>query len=176
MKIAIIGSHGVGKTTLVSKLSKKLGLNTIPDVVVEATLQGLIKGNEETKPEEEVWLAEKHLAYENKFKSFISDKAFWDFFIYAEVLFKKHPIVSHLKFAADQHHGYDFVFYLPIEFEIENNGLRSLDSKFQKSIDTLYKEFLFTRNIQFITLKGSVETRLNEALKHISPKMIGLTT
>jgi len=36
MKIAICGSHGVGKTTISKIISEEFGLTTLPDIVVDA--------------------------------------------------------------------------------------------------------------------------------------------
>lgn len=63
MRIAIVGSHGVGKTTLAKKLAKKLKFKYLPDIVVKAAKLGFII-NEATPPETQFWLLSKQLELE----------------------------------------------------------------------------------------------------------------
>jgi hypothetical protein len=52
--------------------------------------------------------------------------------------------------------------YVPIEFEIENDGERSIDKNFQQTIDFMIKNILDTSGIKYITVTGSVEDRLKQ--------------
>jgi hypothetical protein len=54
---------------------------------------------------------------------------------------------------------YTDVFYLPIEFGIVPDGLRPMDEDFQKDIDRRMLHFLELYDVQYKTLRGSVEDR-----------------
>lgn len=56
------------------------------------------------------------------------------------------------------------IFYIPIEFELENDGVRFTDIQGQKDIDLLMQQFLKDNNLPFITITGSVEERVNQVL------------
>jgi nicotinamide riboside kinase len=167
MKIAIVGSHGVGKTTLSSKLSKILNLPLIPDVAVEAYRKGFTI-SENTPPEIQFWMFAKHLEYERGLgENWIADKCLIDYSVYADVLFTDTRVTGLLAEMTSRNAYYDFVFYLPIEFPIEDDGVRSLDVNFQKNVDDRYKQVLDQWNVSYITLTGSIENRVKQAANHI---------
>ena len=53
------------------------------------------------------------------------------------------------------------VFYIPIEFKLEKDGVRPEDLEYQKKVDDLLKELLCYFQIPYITLRGTPELRLN---------------
>ena len=54
------------------------------------------------------------------------------------------------------------MFYLPIEFPIVLDGLRPDDPAFQAEIDARLLDILKWHDIDYRTIKGSVEERLEE--------------
>lgn len=79
MKIAIVGSHGVGKTTLSKKLAEKFNYPILPDAAIEAVNRGFII-NENTPPETQFWLFSRQLDLErNSGKNWIADKCLIDY-------------------------------------------------------------------------------------------------
>jgi adenylate kinase family enzyme len=60
MKVAIVGAHGVGKTTLATALAKELEWRLIPDTAAEAFHKGFAV-NEDTPVENQFWILCKHL-------------------------------------------------------------------------------------------------------------------
>lgn len=52
------------------------------------------------------------------------------------------------------------VFYIPIEFDLEKDGVRPEDLAYQKSVDDLLKELLCYFQIPYITLRGNTERRV----------------
>lgn len=63
---------------------------------------------------------------------------------------------------------YDVIFYTPIEFEVEDDGVRSTDVVYRSMIDMYCKRFLDHHYPQFVTLTGSVESRLHTILTVIN--------
>ena len=169
MRIAIIGSHGVGKTTLSVKLSNHFGFARIPDIVREAHEKKFVV-NEETPPESQFWILSKQIELErNTPESWIADKTLFDNIIYGNVILKDQKVKDVISDIVIKEARYDVMLYLPIEFAIADDGLRSLNSEFQAQIDRSYIEFLNQNNFSYYTVRGTVEERFQQALQIIEP-------
>lgn len=166
MKIAIVWSHWVGKTTLSKKISQKLNLDIIEDIVPIAHNMWFTI-NEETPIETQLRLAAKQLELERQYKGFITDKCLIDYYIYGKVLIDDQDLIRVLDKISSRNAKYDYMFYLPIEFDIVDDGLRPLDPEFQKNIDIEYKQFLDKENIDYHTITGSVEEREEQLMQII---------
>jgi len=167
MRITIIGAHGVGKTNLSKKLSEQLNLPVIHDVVVEAFQKGF-EINETTPFETQFWLFAKQLEVEKNTINFVADKCLIDYSVYADVLFDDDRVKSLLSEMIKKNIRYDYVFYLPIEFTIEDDGIRSTNIEFQKKVDERYLELIRDWSIDHTILTGSVEDRLSQAMAKIA--------
>ena len=168
MKIAIAGAHGVGKTTFAKALAKRLGFNYIHDIVrEEATPKGFVI-NENTPSEVQLWLISRQWELEkNTPETWVSDKSLFDYFVYGEIILKDKAIKKVIKNVVERNSDYNFVFYLPIEFPMEIDGIRSNDLEFQKEVDNRYKKYLEGLGKKYIVLSGSNEQRLEQAIKHL---------
>lgn len=168
MRIAIIGSHGTGKTTLAKWLTHELKMNLIPDVVPEALRLGFTI-NESSSVESQLWILTTQLELERNTKeSWVSEKALWDNYIYGSLMIKDLEAVHTIKKVVERNVNYDFVFYLPIEFPIFDDGKRSMSIEFQKKIDSMYRYYLDQHLIQYFILTGSLSNRLNQAIAIIN--------
>ena len=167
MKIAICGSHGVGKTTISKIISEEFGLTTLPDIVVDAHKMWL-EINENTPMETQLRLAAKQ--FENEFtnKDFVADKCIFDYHVYAKALNMDEDIVVITKKLALKSHNYDHIFYIKPEFDLVDDGLRSLDPKFQSDVHDVYENFLKENQINYYTISWSIEDRKNQILDFIN--------
>jgi len=166
MKIAIAGAHGVGKTTLAKALAKKLKINYIPDIVREEAVKKGFAINENTPPEVHLWLTLRQWELEKTTpEDWIADKSLLDYLVYGELVLKESLFKRVVKRVVENNFKYDFVFYLPIEFSMEKDGIRSANLKFQKIVDFSYKKNLSRLNIKYYSLAGSVEDRITGALE-----------
>lgn len=170
MKIVIAGAHGVGKTTIANILAKEFSLPIIPDVAIEAFSKGF-PINENTPAETQFWMFARQLELErNLGDKWIADKCLMDYSIYADVLFKDERVKQLLSEMVKRNVNYNFVFYLPIEFPIEDNGIRSIDPVFQKNVDSRYLQVLNDWGINYHTISGSIEERLKKIMNIINKK------
>jgi len=168
MKIAIAGSHGVGKTTFAKALAKKLNFRYIHDIVREEAIPKGFVINENTPAEVQLWLVMRQWELETATAgSWVADKCLIDYLIYAGGL-KEEIFKEAIKRVVDDNARYDFVFYLPIEFPMEHDGKRSDDEEFQRKIDVLYKAYLENQGMKPVVLSGSVEERVEQAARHIN--------
>lgn len=169
MKVCVIGSHGTGKSTLCKQLSQKLGMNYIPDVVPQA-FEKKFEINESTPTETQLWILSKQIELERNTETpWVSEKSLWDNIIYGQFSLEDKMAVEVIERVAIANAKYDHVFYLPIEFPIVDDGLRSTNVHFQKRIDEMYVEFLKSNGFKFTVLSGPPNRRLEKALGIIAP-------
>jgi len=167
MKIAVVGAHGTGKTTVCREIAQKLKYNYIPDVVAEAFRLNFTI-NEETPPESQFWILSKQIELErNTPAPWIMEKSLWDNVIYGSFSIKDKEVLSVIEKIVEANAKYDIVFYLPIEFPIPDDGLRSLNVEFQKFVDGKMLEYLKSHGIKYHTLTGDNDKRVNSAVKII---------
>jgi len=168
MKIAIAGAHGVGKSTFAKGLAERMSFHYIPDIVRdEAVLKGFVI-NENTPPEVHLWLVCRQWELEQTTsEGWVADKSLFDYLVYGEIILKDDEFKKLIRKIVKRNAHYDTVFYLPIEFTMESDGIRSEDENFRKKVDHLYKKILKEFGVKYILLSGSPEQRINQALKHL---------
>jgi nicotinamide riboside kinase len=148
---------------------RKFTWKYLPESPVEAFRIGFTM-NEDTSLESEWWIIAKQIEMETLTPPpWIADKCLIDIWVYAKYLFTSAPeFLEVAEGIVKKNINYDLVVYLPIgEFPIEDDGLRSLDPKFQKDIDDLLIDTMQEMSIPYYTLRGGKDTRLNQAKKII---------
>lgn len=181
MKIAITGSQGVGKTTLIKELQKidslkhfnfiqesaRAVIGKYPEFAKADQLRG------KAKEEFQSLLIENQCRQEYIFDSFISDRSVFDALAYC--LLCKEKVFKGFQCAIDEHlritDGYDILFYIPIEFPIEADENRSANADYQQEIDNLIKNWLLEKYKdkykKLVTLTGSLEDRIKQVLNEL---------
>lgn len=170
IKIKDIDLNNEGKEKALKAIQKKeLSWRYLPEAPLEAFRRGFSM-NEETSLESEWWIIARQIEMEILTPlPWIADKCLIDILVYAYYLFKKEKeFLSVAENLIKRNINYDLVFYLPVgEFPIEDDGLRSLDPKFQKDIDDLLLRLMREMAINFYTLSGDRDKRLEAAKKII---------
>lgn len=140
MKIAIIGSHGCGKTALAFSLCTELQKRGHSvELVVEMARHSPFPINEATSEDGQLWILHKHIVAELeasvRAKTVVCDRAVVDNYAYFCHKFGRRP---HLDALVTEWMGtYDVVAKVPIVEEwLINDGVRSVDLAFQRAIDT----------------------------------------
>ena len=137
-KIAFIGSHGVGKTTLcydlVSAL-KRHGLNA--DMVKEVARRCPLPINEETTLDAQAWILHTQIAEEiassAMFEAVICDRSVLDNYAYLVTRVGRKPALDALVVAWSA--GYDALFKVPVVAAPTFDGKRAVSVAFQLEID-----------------------------------------
>ena len=162
-KIVFTGSHGVGKTTLAMLTAGKCGYKLLPDVARIAMDAGF-KINEQTNVVSTFWMFSKQAENEQRQPTFVGDKCFIDLLAY--VMYFKLPLQAQdllFKMAEPFITAYDLVVYLPAgEFPIPDDGYRSLNKEFQKTVDRNVIKVLHYFQKPYIQIVGTPRQRFRQ--------------
>ena len=158
--IAIIGTHGTGKTSLaqyfkskhpeffyIKEIARTIGIHEIQSYNVYDILNVQID------------MIKIQQTIEKYHPKFISDRSVLDMGIYSE---NQELIYKALNYCI---YNYDYIFYIPIMFPVVSDGYRNTDEKYRQHIDNLFKANL---PIDTITIQiDGIINRYNEMMKHI---------
>lgn len=146
MKIAIIGSHGCGKTALAFSLCTELQKRGHRvELVVEMARRSPFPINEATSEDGQLWILHQHIVAELEASvhasTVVCDRAVLDNYAYYCHKFGRRP---HLDALISQWIGtYTLLVKVPIVGEwLINDGVRSVDRQFQADIDTLVEQLI----------------------------------
>jgi thymidylate kinase len=146
LKLALIGTHGVGKTTLayeICSLLKKADLNV--ELVTEVARQSPFPVNAATTLEGQLWILHAQITAEleaaRRAPHVIADRAVLDNYCYLVNKFGRQPqLEAWLAWWMDTYSL--LVGVPPIEGGIQSDGFRSEDRAFQQRIHELLVELL----------------------------------
>jgi len=158
LKLALIGTHGVGKTTLAYEtcsLLKKSGANV--ELVTEVARQSPFPVNEATTLEGQLWILHAQIAAEleaaRRAPQVICDRAVLDNYCYLVNKFGRQPQLE--DWLAWWMESYALLVGVPpIAGEITHDGFRSEDRAFQQRIHDLLQELLADE--PFLRVRGRV--------------------
>lgn len=188
--IILIGAHGTGKTTLAEALASELELPVTESVArktIEILKQLPIKVLKEVSTEilQQGALCEMSrwdfvrwnevenimtrcpldtLAYT---KVAIANARNDDERGYYERIYKYHLHELKRDEVAMHMLTHSLFVYLPIEFEIKDDGVRPTNSQYQKDVDRAMRELMWEFGINPLVATGSVERRTERILKHL---------
>jgi hypothetical protein len=146
MKLALIGTHGVGKTTLayeICSLLKKAGQNV--ELVTEVARHSPFPVNAATTLEGQLWILHAQIAAEleasRRAPHVIADRSVLDNYCYLVNKFGRQPQLE--PWLAWWMDSYSLLVGVPpIEGGIQSDGFRSEDRAFQQRIHELLGELL----------------------------------
>jgi nicotinamide riboside kinase len=148
MKIAFIGTHGVGKTTLCYELAaslkkRDLGVELVREVARECPLPI----NRDTTLKAQSWILHTQIAREleaeSKAEVVVCDRSVLDNYCYLKRALSGEAIAPELELLLRGWTGsYDFLIRVPIVGDPRFDGVRDTDLAFQHGIDALIGETL----------------------------------
>ena len=158
MKIAFIGTHGVGKTTLCYHLAgilkKKLGS---VDIVKEVARACPLPINRQTNLAAQSWILHTQIAMEivsqAQNDNVICDRSVLDNYAYLVHAQGAHPVLDQL--VTYWMETYDYLFKVPVGLVLQSDGVRDVDAEFQLAIDRLVDRMLQERGLRYYNLSGS---------------------
>ena len=164
-RIIFTGAQGTGKTTVLKALEER-GANVITEVVRNLSKKG-VKINEDgdENGQKKIFKAYEKLLSENT--PYISDRGLVDVLAYTMYLSEKDLVSEELvtkqfkALAKFMKSNGDIIYcYFPIEFDVVEDGVRSVDEDFRKAIDENIKTILAKMGVTYVTVRGSQEERI----------------
>ncbi|MBH41215.1 MAG: hypothetical protein CL685_00695 [Candidatus Magasanikbacteria bacterium] len=163
MKIAIIGTHSTGKTSIIRQLS--LGLQEKGKrVFVVSELSRLAPGeiNEGAKIETQLWIQQKQKEEELKYALYnghvLCDRSTVDNFAYLQRIANGVDVSEIEKEAVRHMQTYDFVFKTKkLSLAAVDDGIRSVDDVFRDDIERRIELLLKKHDISFYHLPETLE-------------------
>jgi nicotinamide riboside kinase len=157
VKLAFIGTHGVGKTTLCYDLGavlKKRGLHV--DLVKEVARLSPLPINRKTSIEAQMWILTTQIAEEIRSAAHhevvVCDRSVLDNYAYLVFAAGRQrwlePLVNRWM------KSYDLLFKVPISGDPSADGIRDLDQFFMRQIDRLVDELVEERRLPCERLPG----------------------
>ena len=137
-KIAFIGSHGVGKTTLCYGLAARLKKRDVSlDVVHEVARRCPLPINQETSLAAQSWILHtqvaEELVAESRYPVVICDRSVLDNYVY--LLLASGPQDGLEPLLARWLPTYSLLIHIPIVDEPAPDGIRATDPSFQRAVD-----------------------------------------
>ncbi len=164
MKIAIVGSHSTGKTTLIERLAdhfKELGKEVI--ILPEYARLCPFPINENTTLEAQKWILLSQITEENKIDHkdtvLLSDRATIDNFAYMYRIVGNSDAIENFERCAVAHmRTYDFVFKTQkLSLAAKEDGIRTTDLEFRDMIDRLITHLLMKHGIKYSNLPATID-------------------
>ncbi|HEX2251654.1 MAG TPA: ATP-binding protein [Thermoanaerobaculia bacterium] len=155
LKIAFIGSHGVGKTTLCYGLAARLKARDFPvEVVHEVARRCPLPINEETSLASESWILHTQIAEEilaqHRYPVVVCDRSALDNHVY---LLLAAPPPAALDALVDAWMAtYDLLIHVPVVAEPFPDGIRAADPAYQRAVDQRLEREIAARGLDSFRL------------------------
>lgn len=171
MKVAFIGSHGVGKTTLCYDLAgalKRQGVHV--DMVKEVARLSPLPINRKTSLDAQTWILMTQVAEEIRSAAYhevvVCDRSALDNYAYMVLACGRQKPFE--RFVAHWMKGYDLLFKVPISGAPSADGVRDTDEFFMRSVDQMVDTLLGEMKVPHEVLpagdRGSWSDRVREAV------------
>jgi nicotinamide riboside kinase len=182
LKIAFIGSHGVGKTTLCYGLAARLKRRDVAlEIVHEVARRSPLPINEATSVDAQRWILFQQLAEEivaaARFPVVLCDRSVLDNYIYLLLAAGADPLVEPL--VEGWLPTYDLLVYVPILEAPSPDGIRAADPNFQAAVDARLRREVAARRLPVLELDPRasdawVDTVARAAERLLAPRQLDL--
>lgn len=169
MKI-LLGSHGVGKSTLLKAVQEKYPDYYVTDGFSRPVykISRMLDFSETEKQvvinELSAWAYQNYLTHTNV----ISTRSIIDCIIYSQILHPKMDLTEMIELFDATKDQVEYFFYIPIEFGFIYDPDR-LNEELQKKVDFFFQDFI-TNHVpadKLVTITGTVEERLETISKYL---------
>jgi len=165
VKIALIGTHGVGKTTLCFDLAARLKRRDVDvEMVREVARSCPLPINRETSAQAQAWILHEQMAAEleasAQHQAVICDRSVLDNYCY--LLYAAGPQPKWEPLLADWLPTYDLLVKVPLWTTPRWDGVRDTDLAFQRDIDVLIGEQVRARRLEPLDLAPGAQERWGE--------------
>lgn len=195
-RIILIGAHGTGKTTLANKLKELLDITVVESVSREfhkdmkyledaGILDGRVSKVSKTSALQNVMCSMSrwdYMRWINVDEAIIMTRCPLDTLAYAkadanvsdDIYIQNLNILKENQEFMDSLKSSLFV-YLPIEFDIEDDGTRPIDKEFQKDVDQAMRDLMYEFQITPLVVTGTVKERVEQIIVKMVSKVFAPT-
>jgi thymidylate kinase len=168
VKIAFIGTHGVGKTTLCYDLAAALKRQGVAvDIVKEVARLSPLPINRKTSLDAQTWILTTQIAEEIRSASqhqvVVCDRSVLDNYAYLVLACGRQKPIE--RFVDHWMKTYDLLFKVPVSGGISPDGFRDTDEFFMRSIDQLVDALLAEKRLAHETLPAGQRERWVEIVR-----------
>lgn len=181
-KLALIGSHGVGKTTLCYGVAARLKALDLPvEVVHEVARRCPLPINRQTSLDAQAWILHTQIAEEiaaaHRYPVVICDRSVLDNYVYLLLAAGRQQALETL--LDSWLRTYDLLVHVPILAEPSADGIRSSDPSFQHEVEDRLRRELGPRDLPLVLLdpaarRGWVDTVEAEVRHRLQPAQLEL--
>ncbi len=182
LKVAFIGSHGVGKTTLCYGLAARLKARDVSlEVVHEVARQCPLPINEQTSVASQSWILHTQVAAEivaaARYPVVVCDRSALDNYVYMMLAAGRQAALDGLVDAWMS--TYDLLVVVPVVEAPSPDGLRATDPSFQRAIEDGVRRELQRRKLDALHLNpedrdGWLTLVEDEVMTRLAPPQLPL--
>ena len=177
-RISISGTHSTGKTTLINSILNSIDskhIRIIPEIARILINKGF-KLNQDITEFGIINYITEYLYHERTIEAdiVVSDRSLIDLLAYvktnnsAKIRHKYLSLIEEVVF--EESKRFDCYVYIPIEFKLVLDNVRSSDILYQKKVDKIFLELFEYYNINPVFITGSIEDRTNKFLSLVNGK------
>ena len=170
MKIAFIGTHGVGKTTLCYDLAsvlKRQGFNV--DMVKEVARLSPLPINRKTSLDAQTWILMTQVAEEIRSASqhdiVLCDRSVLDNYAYLALACGRQAEIE--RFVDYWLRSYDLLVKVPVTGRADADGVRDVDEQFVVAIDRLVDQLIAEKGLRCARLEPDRRDAWSEQIREI---------
>jgi GTPase SAR1 family protein len=156
MKIAMVGSHGVGKTTLCYELAARLKRRNVDvEVVREVARRCPLPINQETTVPAQEWILHTQISWEIEAAAthdvVLCDRSVLDNYCYMVHAAGSQPVWE--KIFDHWLPTYDLLVHVPLWSQPSFDGVRAIDPGFQEQIELIIQGMITARGLRPLRLQ-----------------------
>ena len=171
VRVAFSGAQSTGKTTLLNALRSSADFKDSKfwDEITRQIKEQGFEINEQGTDATQLKIMQEHKRRVNAKDSglVIFDRCSLDGLVYTQYLYNRGQLTKEALDEAtrvfeETISSWDAIFFLRPEFEMVDDGVRSVNVEFHRNIVFLFDHFIEKYKLQVIQLTGSVEDRVNQ--------------
>lgn len=168
MRILFTGAQGTGKTTLIERFEElQPSLYKIKGVTRKVLKQNDFKPNENSTDECQNAIFNAKRKELERSGSFMSERSLIDVFAYTSYQYRRGKC-SYKELANEmsnlteyiRSHKDDVYVFFPVEFELKDDGVRSVDKEYQKEISDIIWETINALDVHYFVVTGTIDERV----------------
>ena len=184
--ISFTGPQSSGKTTLLDKCKDVLQGRWyyIDEVTRWVKRKYGININEEGTNIDQLLMLNRHISNamlpiskrNQKYTGILLNRCLLDSVVYSEWLYSNGKIERWLyiygkKVLKEIQGKFDIIYYTDPNIPLENDGVRSTNTKFRTEISEIFEDYINEYNLPIVRLEGSVETRMSVLLDTLNDSL-----